>query len=105
MPKVKITRTDRILQRKLTRMARRYAVSPLDLRELQLGETIEVCEKAAQLMAAAGLVKIVGERASGRKVNAITMMDTTQSTIVDEETLTPETEEVTTVDDEESEEV
>ena len=54
---IKVVKTDRLNQKKLRRIARRYHLAPIVIRELQLGYTEELEEHVALKMIEAGLVQ------------------------------------------------
>ena len=53
---VRVQKTDKLNQRKLVRFARRYKVSPISVRELQLGHTEELPRAVAEKLEHAGYV-------------------------------------------------
>ncbi len=57
MNKVKVIKTRRLNQRKLQRMARKFAIAPIVVRELQLGYVEELDERAAAALIKAGYVR------------------------------------------------
>ena len=56
---VRVQKTELLDQRKLRPIARRYGISPLSVRELQLGFPEEILKRAADLLIADGLVTVV----------------------------------------------
>ncbi len=84
--KVQVLKTSAINQRKLVAVARRYGISPLDVRELQLGFAIEVSESVAQQLVDGGLAKISKKkvRSMQDKVDALTPEPLTESVEVPE---------------------
>ena len=82
---VRVVKTDNLNQRKLTRIARRYNVTPEDVRELQLGHSVDICPRAAEHMERDGFVKPTRSRPRPKpeRLNKLTTEDTTA-------TVTPE---------------
>lgn len=56
---VKVQKTSRLNQRKLNRVARRYNITPICVREIQLGFVQELPLEAAELLKADGYVTFV----------------------------------------------
>lgn len=62
---IKVVKTDRLDQKKLRRVARRYHLAPIVIRELQLGYTEELEEHVALKMIEAGLVQKAKKKKDG----------------------------------------
>ena len=71
---VRVIKTDTLNQNKLTRISRKFGVSPLSVRELQLGYSEEIPERAANQLIKAGYVKRTKEktRPHQERVDSIT---------------------------------
>jgi len=69
-----VEKTDQLNQKKLLRIARRYGVSPMSLRELQLGYSEELPCAAANRLIKDGYVKCVKSkpRSSQQRVDSLT---------------------------------
>jgi hypothetical protein len=107
--KVAIQKTDKLDGQKLHPIAARYNIAPIDVRELQLGFTIEVFAGAADEMIAASMAKKAKDepRSPQEKVDALTVTpeDGEQELVqqvVDTKVTIADTD---VVDDDESEEV
>jgi len=57
--KITVVKTDKLNQRKLVRIARRFNISPMSVRELQLGFPETLSRAAAEALIIAGYVKKV----------------------------------------------
>jgi len=75
---IKVVKTDRLNQKKLQRIARRYHLAPIVIRELQLGYTEELEEHVALKMIQAGLVQKAKKKDDGPR----SMQDKVASRIV-----------------------
>lgn len=71
---VLVKKTDKLNQRKLNRIARQYGITPINVRELQLGYPEKIPVEAAELLIADGFVtKVKGSsRTAQEKVDALT---------------------------------
>ena len=58
----KIVKTDKIDGMKISRICRKYNVSPLDMRDLQLGYVISISKTAADELMKNGLAKVTKEK-------------------------------------------
>ena len=83
---IRVIKTDRLNRKKLKRVARRYGVAPIAVRELQLGYVEELPESVALKMIEAGLVQRAKKKKDGDpremqdKVNVITPTEETVTT-------------------------
>jgi hypothetical protein len=105
---VRVQKTEQLDQRKLQRIARRFGIAPISVRELQLGYTEDVPEAAAKQLEEAGFVKRVKTkpRTQQDRVDSLTTQHTepVETPEGEGEVVTTEPTEGTTVDPEEEEE-
>lgn len=80
---IRVKKTDKLDQRKLTRIARKYGVSPLSVRELQLGFSEDIPEKAAELLIEEGYVTEVKTkpRSNNKRVKSLDNTKDTEPTL------------------------
>lgn len=98
---VRVEKTDKINQRKLSHVARRYNIPPISVREIQLGYPEDIPALAANMLIKDGLVKPVstGIRSNQERVDSLTAREKVRPVEPEEKPEEPETD-LTMTDDE-----
>lgn len=97
---VRVVKTDQLHQRKLRKIARRYGVTPAEVRELQLGNSVDIHPKAAERMEQDGYVKRTRSkpRPVADRLNTLTTEDKTITETPEDGEVKLTTEEIATDD-------
>ena len=98
---VRVKKTDKINQRKLSHVARRYNIPPISVREIQLGYPEDIPALAANMLIKDGLVQPVKTelRTNQERVDSLTAKEKTKPVEPVEKPEEPETD-LTMTDDE-----
>lgn len=95
---IAVVKTGKLDQRKLVRIARRFSVSPADIRELQIGEKVALPSMAVEQMELHGFVKRVKNKKRGKNKTKLTTEEETPKQTTKESTSLIEPEQSETID-------